>query len=285
MARRIITTLPLVISIVLSHLNTVVFCFTTSVRPSTTSTKLPSSISISTTSASSSSNNRSKSRSSLYALLDDNDYSSSNTSSGRFELQELRAYMNAVQKADISNANIDPLKRLEIVSYVKGVAQKCDSPIALNEIGKAFLSASSSSSSVWRLEFSTSSTNIELLPKEARVFIKIYDYDDRTNSGKLDYVLKFTKRIFALKKLTAKSTFTLDVSDYLNPGLLTYQYQEITSDIFGLTLPTGLFGMLKGRVSYIDTVYFDGEFWIDRGYTPDGEEYYNVYIKQDDDEI
>jgi len=68
--------------------------------------------------------------------------------------------------------------------------------------------------------------------------------------------------------------------------LVSYQYQEITCDVFGITIPTGLFGLLKGRVNYIDSVYFDDFIWMDRGYSPEGVEYFNVFIKveEDDDE-
>lgn len=41
--------------------------------------------------------------------------------------------------------------------------------------------------------------------------------------------------------------------------------------------------MLKGRVSYIESVYFDGNFWIDRGFSREGKEYFNVFFREDDE--
>lgn len=125
--------------------------------------------------------------------------------------------------------------------------------------------------------FSTDDAAVSSLPPGATVVINILDANGK---GRLDYTLEFTERVFALKKLTAKSTFEVDCGP-INPGLLTYQYQEINADIFGLTIPTGLFGMLKGRVSYIETIYFDGEIWIDRSFNNEGIEVFNVYLKKE----
>jgi len=61
---------------------------------------------------------------------------------------------------------------------------------------------------------------------------------------------------------------------------LTFAYQDITSGLFGMNIPVGLFGMLKGRVNYIETIYFDGTYWIERGYTSEGKPYYNVYFRE-----
>lgn len=67
----------------------------------------------------------------------------------------------------------------------------------------------------------------------------------------------------------------------VNPGLVTVIYQDIVSDVFGIKeFPVGLFGMLKGRATYVETVWFDGNLWIERGYSPEGMEFFNVYFKQ-----
>ena len=79
----------------------------------------------------------------------------------------------------------------------------------------------------------------------------------------------------------------LEQSSFENPGLVTYIYDEITTDIFGLRdIGVGFFGLLKGRSNYIQTLFFDGKVWIDGGVeqTPDGgtlNEYYNVYTLVD----
>ncbi len=60
-------------------------------------------------------------------------------------------------------------------------------------------------------------------------------------------------------------------------------YDSISADVFGLrNLGVGMFGMLKGRVTYIPTVYFDGTIWIERGTeVQSGEVYYNVYTREE----
>lgn len=68
-------------------------------------------------------------------------------------------------------------------------------------------------------------------------------------------------------------------SSPVNPGLITYTYDNISTDVFGFTnVGLGLFGMLQGRSSYIETAYFDGMLWIERGNDMSGE-YFNVYVR------
>ena len=38
--------------------------------------------------------------------------------------------------------------------------------------------------------------------------------------------------------------------------------------------------MLKGRANYVETIWFDGKLWVERGYSIDGKEFFNVYIKE-----
>jgi hypothetical protein len=59
-------------------------------------------------------------------------------------------------------------------------------------------------------------------------------------------------------------------------------YDSITTDVFGFkNLGVGMFGMMKGRVTYIPTVYFDGTLWIEQGTDlQNGDEYYNVYTRE-----
>ncbi len=71
----------------------------------------------------------------------------------------------------------------------------------------------------------------------------------------------------------------------INPGLFTYQYKDIKTKVFGISnLPVGFFGLLKGRFNYIDTVWFDGERWIERNYLENGDVVYSVYVRDIEDE-
>jgi hypothetical protein len=65
---------------------------------------------------------------------------------------------------------------------------------------------------------------------------------------------------------------------------VTYTYEKVTTDVFGLTnIGVGMFGMLSGRSSYIPTAYFDGAIWIETGTDQaTGVEYYNVYTSEDE---
>jgi hypothetical protein len=78
------------------------------------------------------------------------------------------------------------------------------------------------------------------------------------------------------------SFFLVLQSSPVNPGLVSIQYENITTDVFGLTnIGVGAFGMLKGRGSYIQTTFFDGRIWIEKGSDLNGIEYYNVYARDD----
>ena len=138
---------------------------------------------------------------------------------------------------------------------------------------------------------SSSKYDIEL-PYGSSIVLRIGSF--MGTQGSLDYVIKWNNSNnsnnnnkqrnnplmwgLGLKELVAKSTCSIDIGS-INPGLLTHQYQDIKTNIFGLTnVPVGFFGLLKGRINYIDTVWFDGERWITRDYSTNGNVIYSVYV-------
>lgn len=65
-------------------------------------------------------------------------------------------------------------------------------------------------------------------------------------------------------------------------------YENISTDLFGFTnIGIGTFGLLNGRSTYIQTVYFDNNIWIESGVDGEGNNdsqiYYNVYAQDGDD--
>jgi len=196
---------------------------------------------------------------------------SENNASCEFSLQELRAQLRTMKKIGITRFDSLPKEKLdELTGYLQTIKKLSTSPIPLKSLGEGDKLVGK-----WRLMFSTEDAAITNLPKGAGVFIEIFDAD---GYGNLNYSLEFTERAFALKQLTAKSTFQVDPGP-INPGLVSYQYEEINANIFGVTVPSGLFGLLKGRVSYIQSVYFDGQLWIDSQYQ-EGKDNFNVYLKE-----
>jgi hypothetical protein len=69
----------------------------------------------------------------------------------------------------------------------------------------------------------------------------------------------------------------------VQPGLLTFIYEKITTNLLGMqNLGVGFFGLLKGRANYVQSTYFDGIFWIERGVPISGEgDFINVYMRMD----
>ncbi|KAL3783098.1 hypothetical protein ACHAW5_002203 [Stephanodiscus triporus] len=218
-----------------------------------------------------------------------------------FELQELRAQLQTILKQNILIQSLSKEKRQELSEYVKAVVEKVDSPIDFsgrrgngNTMGTAKFVAAVEGKS-WRLIFSTdgnSSTTSSgeggadategALPYGSSVILRIGQF--MGTEGTLDYVLKYSKQIMGLKELVAKSICSVDIGP-VNPGLFTYQYKDIKTNVFGISnLPVGFFGLLKGRVNYIDTVWFDGERWIERNYLENGDVVYSVYVRDIEDE-
>jgi len=205
----------------------------------------------------------------------------------QFEIQELKGNLQAISKARISPRNLTLEKRTELASYLRTILEVSPSPTPLRSLGDNNACALYGS---WRLGFTSSFgddgvdagedvTNLQQdLPKEAEVFLTFYP------EYKCDYILSFSKRVFLLQKLIAKSSYIVDCSP-LNPGLVTIIYQNSVSDLAGMKgLKVGLFGMLKGRVTYVDTVWFDGDIWVERSFNQEGVEVFNIYVREEEED-
>lgn len=189
---------------------------------------------------------------------------------GEFELQEMRFQLSAMTKAGVSARNLNEEKKTEIAQYVREVVMRIPSPIPLKALADKDRLLGR-----WKLAFSTDAAAMDDLPSEASITLNIKE------GNQLDYKLEFSKKVLGLKEISAKSNYFVDASP-VNPGLLTYVYQEISAGVFGLKVPTGLFGMLKGREAYVESVWFDGQYWIARGFSANGEEYFSVYLREED---
>ena len=208
-----------------------------------------------------------------------------------FELQELSAQLETIKKQNILLQNLSKEKSEELSNYVKAVVDKTDSPIDVKtSFGTAQFVAKVENKS-WRMIFSTDSSSTDKskgdvapgeLPYGSTVILRIGEF--MGTDGSLDYVLKFSKRVLGLNELVAKSSCSVDIGP-VNPGVFTFTYEDIKTNIFGVSnLPVGFFGLLKGRVNYIDTVWFDGERWIERNYRENGDVIYSVYVRDTEDE-
>jgi hypothetical protein len=185
-----------------------------------------------------------------------------------YEYQEMSAVLDAMDRQNIPSRYLQAEKRDEVEGFVRKVAKERPTAIPLKRVKEVL------PGSEWKLGFSTESATLGDLPKDAQVRLNFLD-DER-----VDYVLDFSEKTFGLNRLMAKSTYTVDSSD-LNPGLVTFVYGDIVTDVFGMkNLGVGFFGLLKGRSNYIETVFMDNRFWIERGYTPEGKEFFNVYVRK-----
>ena len=188
---------------------------------------------------------------------------------GDFELQELKAQIESLNRQGIPSSLLPPTKRFELESYTRAIVENKYSPVPLEQVGQKLPGTK------WRLSFSTENAALSNLPKDATVVLNFLD------DKQVDYTLRFGEKTAGLNSITAKSTWTAGQGNNVsgnNPGLVSMVYDKITCDAFGLAnLGIGFFGMLKGRSSYIQTVYFDNDIWIDGGYAADGSTYFSVY--------
>lgn len=192
----------------------------------------------------------------------------------QFEYQELRAQFTTMLNQKIRPKMLSNEKNNELKSYLlKLLLNRSSSPIPLKSLsdnnGEAIYGT-------WTLVYSTNTQSLlNELPRDATVQLYF------ESNYKCQYKLLFAKTL-GLKSIIAKSSYMIDSSP-VNPGLVTIIYQDIVTDVFGVKgLPVGTFGLLKGRANYVESVWFDGILWIERGYDGDGVEFFNVYMKEDD---
>lgn len=186
-----------------------------------------------------------------------------------FELQELRAQFRSFLKQNIRPKMLPKQTRQEIERYIEKTLRDCPSPIRLKSMADDSARIMHGN---WTLVFSSENASLGDLPRDSTVRLSMYP------DFKCDFKIQFEKSL-ALKSLTAKSSYIVDSSP-MTAGRVTIIYQDIVFDAFGFkSFPAGFFGILKGRATTIETVWFDGRLWFERGYTNDGFEYYNVYMK------
>jgi hypothetical protein len=185
-----------------------------------------------------------------------------------------------MRKQNVASRDLTPMKRLELLGYVERIVTSIDSPVVLSQLDQVL------SGTKWRLQFSTQPLVGTDLPPDATITLTFHDDGTQKNSV-MDYALEFSQKTFGLNAIKATSTYS--VAD----GLVTFVYDEIKTDAFGFQdIPTGFFGMLKGRANYIQSVYMNDKIWIERGYSSavstssnnNGQQpqqpYYNVYVRE-----
>lgn len=186
-------------------------------------------------------------------------------SSAEFELQELRVQLDAMKANGIRSRDLDPVTRATLENYMRQIALQRPSPVRMDQMAEALPQTS------WRLVLSTESAMLGELPPDATVYI---NFIDGINA---DYTLQFGKKTFGLSSIKAKSKWTCD-----RQGLVTLVYDKITTDAFGFqNIGVAFFGLLQGRSNSVQTAYFDNSYWIERGVGPTGEDFLNVYVRED----
>ena len=118
-----------------------------------------------------------------------------------FEYQELKIQLTAMKEQDVVTSQLPEDKRVELEGYIRRILNRKDSPIPLYEMAQNLPDTN------WYLAYTTQALTNEVLPNDTRIRLK-FAKEDPT---KVDYILEFTKT-FGLKRLVAKSSYTVDVS-------------------------------------------------------------------------
>jgi len=219
--------------------------------------------------------------------------SSQQPTAADFEYQELQIQMNVMREQNIKPSQLDPVKRNELKRYVENIlasrqqySKAVDSSVPLHMKLRSGLPGTK-----WRMAFTTQKIMAEALPKDATIVLTFGNGTGSSamGSNKVDYGLDFFKTL-ALKRLVAKSTYTVMDPMPNNPtaAIVEIVYENISTDVFGFSnVGIGTFGMLKGRSTYIQTVYFDEKLWIESSVEGEGNDSqicYNVYARDYDDD-
>lgn len=185
-----------------------------------------------------------------------------------FEYQELKVQLDGMRQSGVASRDLEPAKRIELANYARQILRQRNSPVPLHEVGQSLVG------SKWRMALATDESS-EALPRDATVVLDFVD------DARLDYQLQFSEKTFGLNRITAQSSWKCNTGP-IDPGAVSFTYDNITTDMFGFSnLGVGTFGLLQGRVTTIYTAYFDGQLWIERGLTGQGNDYVNVYIRED----
>ena len=180
----------------------------------------------------------------------------------------MKGILDAMEAQDVPSRYLQKEQREIIENLVRKVVKERPSAVPLKAIQQTL------PGSQWKLRFSTETATLSDLPKDANV--KLHFLNDK----QLYYILEFSAKTLGLQRLVAKSSYSVDSTD-TNPGLVTFVYDQIVTDVWGLkNIGVGFFGLLRGRMNYVESVYMDASYWIERGYTAQGNQYFNVYVRQ-----
>jgi len=190
-----------------------------------------------------------------------------------YEYGEMSIVAEEMKKRNSPSTSLQGEDRAVMKMYLERIITFRPSLIALTDIKRVI------PDSKWKLVVSTQDSAMKDLPEDASIYLQFKD------ETRMDYILQFPPKNFGVKRIVAESTYKVEATNFKNnPGLVTYTYQDVKTDIFGLTnLDANPFGVLQGGVNDIESAYMDGHYWIEMGkqvgFDDTGEPYYNVYVR------
>ena len=192
--------------------------------------------------------------------------------SAEFEYQEMKVLLGAMQKDQIVSAKqMDTAKSQELNRYIERV-------IRASANDQRSLSTEELHNSTWTLAYTT----MEALPPDSTIQMIFREEDHAANS--LQYRLIFGPKTVGLNAINVLGEWTL------RQNTVFMTYEKLSMDAFGLENVhlCLLQNLLKGRTNRIDTVYYDGNVWIEESISVDNQystpnRFWNVYIKDTED--
>lgn len=180
-----------------------------------------------------------------------------------FEAQELRFQLDAMNDARIRVSDIEKHRRQELVSFADKLISH-QSPVDIKDVPNHLVNTK------WRLAFTSDDHVLKSWHHHARSI----HLEFQENSLVL-YIVSLGKKFLPIQH---RLRWESDASS----GHVVFSGADSIKDRMEALHDTAIekMGFLKTCKPGIETVYFDGDIWIERSLGSKGEPYSNVYLRE-----
>jgi hypothetical protein len=180
-----------------------------------------------------------------------------------FEYQEMKIIFEVMQREKVVSSNrMDMNKANELNRYITKIVSDRSSNVRLTTKDQLY-------NTTWTMRYTT----MNILPPDATIQLKFgidkeYVTTQPESNPTMQYRLVFGSKTFGLNAINANSYWNfIPSTDTRNDNNgISLMYDSISMDAFGLKNLHLCFisNLFKGRINTIDTVYYDGIYWIEQ---------------------
>ena len=179
-----------------------------------------------------------------------------------FEAQELRFQLEAINNARIRVSDIEKNRRQELESFANKLISY-QSPIDTKDIPSHLVNTK------WRLAFTSDDHVLKTWHHHARSI-----HLEFKEKALVNYIVSLGKKLLPIQH---RLHWGSDSS-----GRVVFSSADSIKDRMEAMHDAAIdkMGLLKTCKSGIETVYFDGDIWIERSLGSTGEPYSNIYLRE-----